>query len=269
MKSLVPATALTAAYAAGLRIGEACRLRVEDIDSRRGLIHVRLGKGKKDRYVMLSERLLTLLRGYWLKVRPADGWLFPGRERNTSLSPDAVRKALKEAVAAVKLTKRVTAHSFRHSFATHLLEAGTDIRVIQILLGHASIRTTAHYAQGPLRRCARPLARGDHAGRHRGPTRRTVAPAGDDRCARVPRRRIDPSARALSSEVHALDARSALDARPPADCRGATRSLAHRQVATWFHQRLSPPTVTAQVIQCSQVNDRAGWVMGASVGAIT
>ena len=145
--TLAPAVALTAAYGAGLRISEACRLRVEDIDSKRGLIHVRLGKGRKDRYVMLSERLLALLRGYWVQARPAGGWLFPGRRPGTQLTPDAVRKALKTAVAAVKLKKRVTAHVLRHSFATHLLETGTDIRVIQVLLGHASIRTAAHYAQ--------------------------------------------------------------------------------------------------------------------------
>lgn len=98
VRSLVPAVALTAAYAAGLRISEACRLRVEDIDSRRGLIHVRLGKGKKDRYVMLSSRLLTLLRDYWLRVRPQNGWLFPGRDKQQPLSPSTVRKALGQAV---------------------------------------------------------------------------------------------------------------------------------------------------------------------------
>lgn len=145
--SLVPRMALMTAYGAGLRISEVCRLRVEDIDSNRGLIHVRLGKGKKDRYVMLSERLLGALRGYWAKVRPPNGWLFPGRRGRASLSPEAVRRGLKTAVSRAKLKKRVTPHSLRHSFATHLLELGTDIRTIQVLLGHASLSTTARYVQ--------------------------------------------------------------------------------------------------------------------------
>jgi len=147
VSSLIPAVALTAAYGAGLRISEVCRLRGEDIDSKRGVIHVRLGKGQKDRYVMLSTRLLGLLREYWVKVRPQGGWLFPGRKEGSHLTPCAVRKALDAAVRSLKLKKRVTAHVLRHSFATHLLEAGTDIRVIQVVLGHASIRTTARYAQ--------------------------------------------------------------------------------------------------------------------------
>jgi len=145
--SVVPAMALATAYAAGLRISEACRLRPEDIDSKRGLIHVRLGKGRKDRYVMLSTRLLLALRAYWAQVRPEGGWLFPGRQKGTHLHSTAVNKALKDAAHSVKLKKRVTAHTLRHSFATHLLETGTDIRIIQVLLGHASIRTTARYTQ--------------------------------------------------------------------------------------------------------------------------
>ncbi|MHB8874458.1 MAG: tyrosine-type recombinase/integrase [Myxococcaceae bacterium] len=147
LTSLVPAMVLMTAYGAGLRISEASRLRVEDIDGKRGLIHVRLGKGKKDRYVMLADRLLGALRSYWVKVRPQGGWLFPGRKKGTHLHEGAARKALSEAVRSVKLKKRITAHTMRHSFATHLLELGTDIRVIQVLLGHASIGTTARYAQ--------------------------------------------------------------------------------------------------------------------------
>lgn len=147
LTSLVPAMVLLTAYGAGLRISEASRLRVEDIDGKRGLIHVRLGKGKKDRYVMLADRLLVALRSYWVKVRPEGGWLFPGQSKGTHLHEGSVRKALSEAVRLAKLKKRVTAHTMRHSFATHLLELGTDIRIIQVLLGHASIRTTARYAQ--------------------------------------------------------------------------------------------------------------------------
>lgn len=147
VRSLVPKMALTTAYGAGLRLGEVCRLRPEDIDSARGLIHVRLGKGRKDRYVMLGSRLLLALRVYWGKVKPTGGWLFPGSKSGQPLSPDAVRKALERATKTVKLKKRVRGHGLRHAFATHLLETGTDIRVIQVLLGHASIHTTARYAQ--------------------------------------------------------------------------------------------------------------------------
>ena len=143
---VAPAVALTAAYGAGLRISEACRLRVEDIDGKRGLIHVRLGKGKKDRYVMLSPRLLEALRRYWVAVKPASGWLFAGRKKG-HLSASAVRQALNAAVKKAKLKKRVTPHTLRHSFATHLLELGTDSRIIQALLGHASLRTTMGYTQ--------------------------------------------------------------------------------------------------------------------------
>jgi site-specific recombinase XerD len=152
--SLVPGVVLMTAYGAGLRISEACRLCVEDIDGKRKLIHVRLGKGNKDRYVMLAERLLGALRSYWVQVRPEGKWLFPGRKKGAHLSASAVRKALDEAVRAAKLKKRVTPHTLRHSFATHLLETGTDVRVIQAVLGHASIRTTARYAHVSARHVA-------------------------------------------------------------------------------------------------------------------
>lgn len=147
MTTLKPLAVVLTAYGAGLRISEACRLRVEDIDSKRGLIHVRLGKGRKDRYVVLADRLLRALRAYCVKTGVRDGWLFPGRAKGTHLHSSAVNWALKQAVKKAKLKKRVTAHTLRHSFATHLLELGTDIRIIQALLGHASIRTTARYAQ--------------------------------------------------------------------------------------------------------------------------
>ncbi len=152
--SLAPAVVSITAYAAGLRISEACRLQHQDIDSERMLIHVRLGKGKKDRYVMLSPRLLEILRGYWAKARPAGDWLFPGRKAVRPLTPASVRKALDVAARKAKLRKKVNPHLLRHSFATHLLEAGTDIRVIQVLLGHSSIRTTARYTQVSARHIA-------------------------------------------------------------------------------------------------------------------
>lgn len=138
---------LMAAYGAGLRITEACQLGVGDIDSQRGLIHVRNGKRGRDRYVMLPAQLLAVLREYWRAARPPGPQLFPSGGKTGALTPDAVRKALHRAVARARLTKRVTPHSLRHAFATHLLEGGTDIRTIQVLLGHASIRTTAHYTQ--------------------------------------------------------------------------------------------------------------------------
>ena len=151
---------LMTAYGTGLRISEACSLRVDDIDGKRGLIHVRLGKGRKDRYVMLPERLYRVLRGYWARVRPTDGWLFPGRKPGTHLHQEAARLALKVAVQRAKLKKRVTPHTLRHSFATHLLELGTDIRIIQALLGHESIRTTmgyTHVGAGLVGRVTSPL----------------------------------------------------------------------------------------------------------------
>jgi site-specific recombinase XerD len=136
-----------AAYGAGLRITEACRLAVGDIDAKRGLIHVRDGKRGRDRYVMLPARLLAVLREYWHQARPPGPQLFPGTGKTGVITPDAVGDALHRAVRKAGLAKRVTPHALRHAFATHLLEAGTDIRTIQVLLGHASIRTTARYAQ--------------------------------------------------------------------------------------------------------------------------
>jgi integrase/recombinase XerD len=139
-------TALTTAYAAGLRAAEAARLKVADIDSRRGVIRVEHGKGGKDRYVMLSLQLLGILRAYWPLARPKV-WLFPGRDANRPIDPQTLHIACKIACEAAGLDKRVTVHTLRHSFATHLLENGTDIRVIQVLLGHNNLSTTARYTQ--------------------------------------------------------------------------------------------------------------------------
>lgn len=136
-----------AAYGAGLRVSEACRLGVGDIDSRRGLIHVRDGKGGKDRFVMLSTRLLAVLREYWRAARPSGPYLFPGMDGAQPIDRHAVNRALRQAAVDAGIAKKVTPHSLRHAFATHLLEAGTDIRTIQVLLGHASISTTARYAK--------------------------------------------------------------------------------------------------------------------------
>ncbi len=134
-------------YGAGLRISEACPLEVRDIDSARGLIHVRHGKGGRDRYVVLGPRLLANLRCYWHAMRPPLPYLFPGDDAHAPVSPNRVRKAVAAAVIASGLAKHVTPHVLRHSFATHMLESGTDVRVIQALLGHASIRSTMRYTQ--------------------------------------------------------------------------------------------------------------------------
>lgn len=138
--------ALTTAYAAGLRVGEVARLKVTSIDSERLLIHVEDGKGGKDRYAMLSPRLLKILRAYWRRARPSV-WLFPGQEPGDPVSTGALQAACRAARRRAGIRKPVTAHTLRHSFATHLLESGIDIRVIQVLLGHADLATTARYTQ--------------------------------------------------------------------------------------------------------------------------
>jgi integrase/recombinase XerD len=150
----------TTVYAAGLRIGEACRLETRDIDAERGVIHVR-GKGGKERLVMLSPRLLVILRAYWKQERPKAPWLFAGKTGN-HIAPDIARQAFKKAAAQSNIGKKATPHALRHSFATHLLEAGTDLRVIQVLLGHDSIRSTTRYASvsaGMIRKTKSPLER--------------------------------------------------------------------------------------------------------------
>jgi len=134
------------AYGAGLRISEVCALQVDDIDSKRMTIRV-LGKGNRARYVILPERVLFLLRRYWVMERPKKPWLFPGKQPGCPLSPASVRYHLAAAAKKTGLTKRVTPHVLRHTFATHLLELGTDVRVIQMLLGHRSIRSTVRYTQ--------------------------------------------------------------------------------------------------------------------------
>jgi site-specific recombinase XerD len=134
-------------YSAGLRISEVCNLRVSDIDSKRMLIHIRCGKGKKDRYVMLSEQLLVLLRQYYGGLSNKGVYLFAGQDPQGPISRTAVHQVLKKAVKKAGVSKKVSMHTLRHCFATHLLEAGGDIRVVQVLLGHASIRTTIQYTR--------------------------------------------------------------------------------------------------------------------------
>ena len=155
---------LMLAYGAGLRVGEACRLRVQDIDSQAGVIHVRNAKRNRDRDVMLSPKLLVELRAYWRRHRPAGPELFPGRAgAGTTLTRAAISKALKKALAQAGLSgRRITVHTLRHAFATHLLEQGTDLRTVQVLLGHASLSSTTiyvHVSTARLRSVHSPLER--------------------------------------------------------------------------------------------------------------
>ena len=159
--SLRTRVALTTAYAAGLRASEAVSLKVANIDSGRMVIRVQQGKGGKDRYVMLSAQLLGILRTYWRLARPKD-WLFPGRDPANPIEVNVLHAACRSACTASGLTKRVTVHTLRHSFATHLLESGTDIRIIQVLLGHSNLSSTARYthvSSGLIRQTDSPLDR--------------------------------------------------------------------------------------------------------------
>jgi integrase/recombinase XerD len=133
-------------YAAGLRVSEVVALTARDIDSARMVIHVRQGKGGKDRYVMLSEQLLRILRAYW-KQAHLQHLLFPGPDRSRPITTRSVQRACRQAVEAAGLDKSITVHTLRHSFATHLLEEGVDIHVIQDLLGHRNIASTTRYAR--------------------------------------------------------------------------------------------------------------------------
>jgi integrase/recombinase XerD len=135
---------LTVCYATGLRISEAVRLTPAVIDSERMVIRVEQGKGRKDRYVMLPPRLLDILRDYWKRTRPG-GWLFPGQSPDRPISPLTINQACREARDRCGIGKPVSPHSLRHAFAVHLLEAGTDLRTIQLLLGHRDLSTTTKY----------------------------------------------------------------------------------------------------------------------------
>ncbi len=143
--NLIHRVIVMTAYATGLRISEVISLQVSDIDSKRMIIHVRLGKGHKDRYVMLSPKLLVILRMYWKVVRPSSNWLFPGDKPGEHITKGSVQRACRNARLICGLNKQVTVRALRHAFATHLLEDGTDIRTIQMLLGHRSLETTQIY----------------------------------------------------------------------------------------------------------------------------
>jgi integrase/recombinase XerD len=138
--------ALSVAYGAGLRAAEVAALKVSDIDSKRMLIRVEQGKGRKDRHAMLSPQLLEVLRAWWRQCR-SQGWLFPGRDPFLPITTRQLNRACHMAAEAAALGTWISPHTLRHSFATHLLESHTDVRVIQVLLGHAKLDTTARYAQ--------------------------------------------------------------------------------------------------------------------------
>lgn len=138
--------ALSTAYGAGLRVSEVVSLKISDIDSKRMLLRIEQGKGRKDRFAMLSPQLLELLRDWWRIARP-QVWLFPGQNRINHLTPRQFNRVVHAAAQRAGISKRVTPHTLRHSFATHLLEQNVDIRVIQVLLGHAKLDTTALYTR--------------------------------------------------------------------------------------------------------------------------
>jgi site-specific recombinase XerD len=145
-------TALALAYATGLRVNEVISLKVSDIDSQRMTLRVEQGKGGKDRYAMISPILLERLRVWWRVARAQGkmlngGWLFPGRDPIDPLTAKQLNRAIHEAATLAKIDKRVSMHTLRHSFATHLLEQKVDIRVIQVMLGHKKLETTALYTQ--------------------------------------------------------------------------------------------------------------------------
>ncbi len=153
--------ALSVAYGAGLRVSEVVSLKVSDIDSKRMMLRVEQGKGRKDRHAMLSPVLLELLRDWYRIARP-QGWLFPGQNPVNPMTTRQLTRACQAAAHMAELTKRVTPHTLRHSFATHLLEQNIDIRVIQVLLGHAKLETTALYtrvATNTIREVMSPLDR--------------------------------------------------------------------------------------------------------------
>jgi len=136
---------LTTCYAAGLRVSEAVHLKHTDIDSQRMVVRVEQGKGQQDRYVMLSPKLLETLRAYWRVCRPKGDWLFEGDVSAQPITTGAVELACRKARRLSRIQKPISPHSMRHAFAVHLLESGTDVRTIQLLLGHRSLATTAGY----------------------------------------------------------------------------------------------------------------------------
>ena len=159
-------------YSSGLRVSEVVRLRPADIDSERRMIHVRGGKGKKDRHTVLSDVALEFLREYWMTYRPKD-WLFPGQRRGSHIKVRSVQKIVESARERSRIRKAFSTHTLRHSFATHLLERGTDLRLIQELLGHKSSKTTEIYTHVTKRDIARIVSPLDNLSITKGAHKRT------------------------------------------------------------------------------------------------
>jgi site-specific recombinase XerD len=146
--SPVVRTGLLCAYGSGLRVSEVCRLQIRDVDSDRDVLHIRHAKGDKERLTILPPRLLAQLRRHYKETRPEGPWLFPGGTREGHVGRRHMQDGFRKAVRAAGIRREgVRFHSLRHSFATHMLEAGVDIRLIQAMLGHASVKTTSRYAQ--------------------------------------------------------------------------------------------------------------------------
>jgi site-specific recombinase XerD len=161
VRSIKYRAVLMTMYAAGLRVAEACRLRVQDVDSKQMVLRVQGGKGGKDRLTLLAPRLLRLLREYW-KIDKPRGRLFPGRTRDGHISPESVRSVFRRALREAGVRGAFRTHDLRHSFATHLLDAGTELVVIQALLGHRDLRTTALYAHVSVRNIQRTTSPAEH-----------------------------------------------------------------------------------------------------------
>jgi site-specific recombinase XerD len=222
MSSLKHRAVVTTTYAAGMRISEACRLQVPDIDSERKMIHIRAGKRRKDRFVMAGDALLACLREYWRAERPSGPFLFPGADPARPITETAVRSALAKAVAKSGITKAVTPHLLRHAFATHLLESGSDIRTIQCLLGHTSIRTTARYTHVSARHIAATKSPLDLIAKAEAPSSRTreeqaSVPAVE------PSKNVEPGAE-KSAESAADPAEPVGTTRPPRTARKRARA---------------------------------------------
>ena len=161
VKNLKHRCLLMVTYSGGLRVGEAVHLKVEDIDGRRKMIHVVFAKGQKERYTLLGDATLEELRKYWKESRPTK-WLFPGKRECGYMSVQSAENIFKVAASRAGIVKRVSIHALRHSFATHFLEAGVDIRYIQELLGHASAKTTeiyTHVSRGAIQKIVNPIDR--------------------------------------------------------------------------------------------------------------
>ena len=258
VSSLKARVALTTAYAAGLRVSEVVGLKAADIDSGRMVIRVERGKGGKERYVMLSEQLLGILRSYWRLAHP-ERFLFPGRDKHKPIEPTVLHAACRSARAAAGIDKRVSVHVLRHSFATHLLESGVDIRIIQVLLGHENLSTTARYTRVSTQVIARTespsrpaLAAGDAAGL-----------GGEGSAGVRTGRRLPPSRRGLrTGERRTSRTRGA--ARDRSD-HGLPHGAARRPCRALRRLRAHPPSLTTRALWALPV--MGSWCAG--VGAFS